>query len=40
VQPEVAGSFLRISFGPETSEADVDRFLGEWQRIAARAKAA
>lgn len=40
VPPEVAGSFLRISFGPNTSEADVDRFLGEWQRIAARPKAA
>ena len=40
VAPEVAGSFLRISFGPDTSEADVDRFLIEWQRIAARAKAA
>ena len=40
IAPEVAGSFLRISCGPDTSEADVDRFLIEWQRIAARAKAA
>lgn len=36
VAPEVAGGFLRISFGPDTSEADVDRFLGEWRRIAER----
>jgi len=40
VPPDIAGSFLRISFGPYTSEADVDRFLGEWRRIAARANAA
>jgi cysteine desulfurase len=40
VPPEIAGSFLRISFGPDTSEADVDRFLAEWRRIAARAQAA
>jgi cysteine desulfurase len=38
VPPEVAGSFLRISFGPHTSEADVDRFLNEWRRIAERAR--
>jgi cysteine desulfurase len=38
----IAGAFLRISFGPDTSEADVDRFLHEWRRIAERmgAKAA
>jgi cysteine desulfurase len=40
VPPEIAGSFLRISFGPDTSEADVDRFRAEWRRIAARAQAA
>ena len=28
--------FLRISFGPSTTEADVDRFLAEWRRIADR----
>lgn len=39
---EIAGSFVRVSFGPSTSEADVDRFLGEWRRIrdGAKAKAA
>jgi cysteine desulfurase len=36
IPAEVAVGFLRISFGPSTSEADVDRFLGEWRRIAER----
>jgi len=42
VPAHIAGSFLRISFGPQTSESDVDRFLCEWRRIAERmgAKAA
>jgi cysteine desulfurase len=40
VAPEIASSFLRISFGPSTSEADVDAFLAEWQRIASRSQAA
>lgn len=40
VPPEIANSFLRISFGPSTSEADVDAFLAEWQRIASRSQAA
>jgi cysteine desulfurase len=40
IAPEIAGSFLRISFGPSTSEEDVDRFLREWRRIGNRAKAA
>jgi cysteine desulfurase len=39
VAPDIAGSFIRVSFGPHTSEADVDRFLGEWRKIAGRAKA-
>jgi hypothetical protein len=29
-----------VSFGPSTSEAAVDRFLGEWRKIKNRAKAA
>jgi len=37
VAPELASSFLRISFGPETSEADIDAFLAEWRRAAERA---
>ncbi|MCL6682530.1 cysteine desulfurase family protein [Sphingomonas alba] len=40
VNPEIASGFLRISFGPSTSEADVDAFLAEWQRIVSRQKAA
>jgi len=36
VPQDIAGGFVRISFGPETSEADVDRFLAEWRRIAER----
>ena len=39
VRQEVADGFLRISFGPSTSEADIDAFLGEWQRVAGRASA-
>jgi len=34
---EVGSCFIRISFGPQTHEADVDRFLGEWRRIYERA---
>ncbi|HEY6047934.1 MAG TPA: aminotransferase class V-fold PLP-dependent enzyme [Sphingomicrobium sp.] len=39
VPADVAAGFLRISFGPHTIEADVERFLAEWRRIAGRAKA-
>ena len=40
VDPKVAGGFLRISFGPHTTEAEVDAFLAEWTRIAGRQRAA
>jgi len=40
VAPDVAGGFLRISFGPSTTEADIDAFLAEWTRIAGRQRAA
>ena len=36
----VAGSVIRVSFGPTTSESDVERFIAEWRRIATRANAA
>jgi cysteine desulfurase len=39
VPPEIAGSAVRVSFGPGTSEAHVDRFLDEWRRIAQRTAA-
>ena len=37
VPEEISGGFLRISFGPDTREAEVDAFLAEWRRIAERA---
>ena len=37
--PEIAGSVIRVSFGPDTSESDVDRFHTEWRRIKSRATA-
>jgi cysteine desulfurase len=37
VDPAIASASLRISFGPSTSEADVEAFLAEWRRIAERA---
>ena len=36
---EIATGVIRVSFGPSTTEADVDRFLAEWRGIAGRAKA-
>ena len=30
VAPEVAAGYLRVSFGPDTSEADIDAFLAEF----------
>ena len=40
VAPDIANGFLRISFGPHTTEAEIDTFLAEWARIASRQKAA
>ena len=37
VPEEVSAGFLRLSFGPDTTESDVDAFLAEWTRIAERA---
>ena len=39
VSAELAGSTIRVSFGPDTSERDIDRFLDEWRRLRNRAKA-
>lgn len=33
----VIGSAIRVSFGPSTSEADIERFIAEWHRIRSRA---
>ena len=35
-----AGEVVRVSLGPETSEADIDRFVANWIAIKDRAKAA
>jgi cysteine desulfurase len=37
IEPALAECVIRVSFGPLTSEADVDRFIAEWRRIATRA---
>ncbi len=39
VPAELAGSVIRVSFGPSTSDADLERFLGEWRGLKNRAKA-
>ena len=38
VPPDVASGFLRVSFGPDTSEAEVDAFVAEFSRIAGRSR--
>ncbi len=40
VAPAIAAGFLRVSFGPATTEAEIDAFLAEWRRIADRARQA
>lgn len=40
IAPEIAGSAIRVSFGPDTAGRDIDRFLAEWRRIKSRAAAA
>ena len=35
---EAAGEVVRVSFGPVTSAADVDRFMEQWTRMAERAR--
>jgi cysteine desulfurase len=37
---EISSSFVRVSFGPDTSEGDIERFLGAWRDIRARASRA
>ena len=39
VPPQIGACFVRVSFGPQTGEQDVDRFLAEWRRIATTAGA-
>ena len=35
-----AGEVVRVSFGPQTNEAEITRFIGVWHSISVRAKAA
>jgi cysteine desulfurase len=37
VDSALAECVIRVSFGPTTSEADIDRFTAEWRSIATRA---
>ncbi len=37
---QAAGEVVRVSFGPETNEAEITRFIEVWHSILARAKAA
>jgi len=39
VPDDAASTVIRVSFGSSTSEADIDRFVAEWRRISARARA-
>jgi cysteine desulfurase len=39
VPADTAASAIRVSFGPGTGEADIDRFLDEWRAIANRVRA-
>ena len=40
IAPDIAASTIRISFGPHTSEADIDSFLVAFRAIAKRRRAA
>jgi cysteine desulfurase len=37
---DIIGSVIRVSFGPSTSEPEIERFLAEWRRIKDRANRA
>jgi cysteine desulfurase len=39
IEPDIAASTIRVSFGPSTSAADVEHFTAEWRRIRERTKA-
>src|SRR6185503_11198697 len=40
VPEDISAGYLRISFGPDTSTADVDAFLGEFAQLAERTRKA
>jgi cysteine desulfurase len=37
---KAASEVIRVSFGPETSEAEIMRFVEVWHSVSARTKAA
>ena len=39
VPKDLAASVIRVSFGPSTSETDVERFVDEWRKTAIRTRA-
>jgi cysteine desulfurase len=39
VPADIAGGFLRLSFGPDSTEVEIDTFLSEWRQIAGRVSA-
>ena len=39
IDADTAGCVVRVSFGPGTSEDDVDRFVREWRRVRERGRA-
>jgi cysteine desulfurase len=39
IQDDVSGCVIRVSFGPETEDPDIHRFLSAWRGVADRAKA-
>jgi cysteine desulfurase len=39
VPQDIAGSVIRVSFGPATGEADIERFLSEWRKVKVRSTA-
>ena len=39
IEPDIATCVVRVSFGPRTSASDIERFVGEWRRIAEHAAA-
>jgi cysteine desulfurase len=39
VPAEIAAGFIRVSFGPSTTKADIERFVSEWRKIRVRSRA-
>jgi cysteine desulfurase len=38
--PQAAREVVRISFGPQTTDADIDAFCASWEQLAERKRAA